>query len=269
MSHVMRSAAPPLDRFIGMFWYWEGDAPVHARDTIMASAASGILVNLAEDRLNWYEGDTPFVMRGIGISGPHSRHFTIDAFHPKVMGVHFHPGGTFPFFGATAAEFGDRHVALEDVWGASARRLQQQLVEAPTPDAKFDILEHALREKWEKGLEPDPWVAHAMSRISRAPHRTRIGDVAKETDLSRKRFIRIFNEQVGFTPKLFLRLERFQRVLSQLSRQADADWGDIVERNGFYDQSHFIHDFGAFSGLSPSVYLKRRGPYLQHVPEPA
>jgi AraC-like DNA-binding protein len=45
--------------------------------------------------------------------------------------------------------------------------------------------------------------------------------------------------------------------------------GDAVGRNGYCDRSHFIDDFGAFSELSPSVYLKRRGSHLQHEPLPA
>jgi len=35
---------------------------------------------------------------------------------------------------------------------------------------------------------------------------------------------------------------------------------------GYYDQAHFIHDFEAFSGLTPTAYLRARGEHLNHVP---
>jgi AraC-like DNA-binding protein len=35
---------------------------------------------------------------------------------------------------------------------------------------------------------------------------------------------------------------------------------------GYYDQAHFIHDFQAFSGLTPGAYLARATPHLNHVP---
>jgi AraC-like DNA-binding protein len=41
---------------------------------------------------------------------------------------------------------------------------------------------------------------------------------------------------------------------------------DVVERNGYYDQPHFIREFKEFSGFTPGEYLRLRGPYPRHVP---
>src|SRR6202035_957156 len=114
----------------------------------------------------------------------------------------------------------------------------------PAPADKFDILLGALLKKAPESFEHHPAVATALRAFARAPHRTSVSAVARETDLSRKKFIRIFSEQVGFRPKLYLRIARFQQALNQIARAADVDWGDIVARNGYYDQSHFINDFG-------------------------
>jgi len=35
---------------------------------------------------------------------------------------------------------------------------------------------------------------------------------------------------------------------------------------GYYDQAHFIHDFQAFSGLTPRIYMTLATPHLNHVP---
>jgi AraC-like DNA-binding protein len=35
---------------------------------------------------------------------------------------------------------------------------------------------------------------------------------------------------------------------------------------GYFDQAHFIHDFKAFSGMSPTTYLARKTEHLNHVP---
>jgi methylphosphotriester-DNA--protein-cysteine methyltransferase len=86
--------------------------------------------------------------------------------------------------------------------------------------------------------------------------------------MSHKKFIRLFTAEVGFTPKLYLRVARFQRVLAAIHAAPAVDWGDAVEQGGYFDQSHFIRDFREFSGFTPTEYLIRRGPFLQHVPLP-
>jgi AraC-like DNA-binding protein len=272
MKYLQHIPAPPLDAYVENLWYWEGEAPndrpVHAKDTIMASGRVGILINLKHDELAWYDGDRfarRNTLKGISLCGTHASAFAIDAWQPHMLGVQFRPGGSFPFFAAPARHFRDAHISLHDIWGADAERLHQRLVQAPTPRAKFEILEAALIAFAPRPLERHPAVALALTRLA-GGRPTSVAALAAEADVSHKTFIRLFAEEVGFTPKLYLRVARFQRVLAAIFAVPQVDWGDAVEQGGYFDQSHFIRDFREFSGLTPTEYLIRRGPYLQHVP---
>jgi hypothetical protein len=44
-----------------------------------------------------------------------------------VIGVHFRPGGAFPFFAVEARELADTHVDLEVLWGREANELYEWL----------------------------------------------------------------------------------------------------------------------------------------------
>ncbi|HEY8696537.1 MAG TPA: helix-turn-helix domain-containing protein [Rhizomicrobium sp.] len=260
---------PPLDRFIENFWYWEGEAPGHAKDTIMASGRVGLLVNLKRDELSWYGGERFAALsrlKGIALCGTHSSAFAIDAHQPHMMGVQFRAGGAFPFFKPPAREFQNAHISLSDIWGGDAERLHQRLVQAPTPEDKFEILQRALIAAAPRAFVRHPVVEEALASFARAPHKASVARLAAEAGVSHKRLIKLFADEVGFTPKLYLRVTRFQRVLLRIFQAPQVDWGDMVERHGYFDQSHFIRDFREFSGLTPSEYLIRRGPYLQHVP---
>ena len=79
--------------------------------------------------------------------------------------------------------------------------------------------------------------------------------------ISARRFEQLFAEQVGLTPKLFCRIQRFQRVLHLINEQADIDWSDIALSCGYFDQSHFIHDFQSFS---PEASLTERFPEVRN-----
>ncbi len=271
MKSLQRQVPPPLDAFIDFLWYWEGDRPSYARDVITASRNLSILISLNADELAWYSGDgyaQRNKLKGIALCGTQSGHFAIDAFQPRIMGVHFKPGGAYPFLGPAAHEFGDTHLSLEDVWGAEAERLHQRLVQALTPDAKLDILLDGLIRIAPRDFELHPAVAYALGRFERCPHRAEVAATARDVDLSQKKFIRLFGDQVGMTPKLFLRVARFQQVLERITFAPEIDWWDVVERHRYYDQSHFIRDFREFTGFTPTEWLKLRGPYVHHIPLP-
>jgi AraC-like DNA-binding protein len=270
---IFRTCAPPppLADFVAMLWYCEDAEPGHRRDAIVPSGEMGLLVNLDADELVWYTGEnyaTRHALRGIGLGGIRSTHHAIDARHPKIMGVQFKPGGAFPFFGPSAREFGDIHVSLEDIWGAEAGRLHQRLVAAPGAEAKFRILSRALMDAAPRAIAHNPAVAFALDRFARAPLSASVGATAKDADVSHKRFIRLFTDEVGASPKLYLRIVRFHRMLGRVSRAPEIRWAEIAAGHGYYDQSHFIHDFRDFTGMTPSAYLARRGPDLHHIPLP-
>jgi AraC-like DNA-binding protein len=89
--------------------------------------------------------------------------------------------------------------------------------------------------------------------------------VAAVVGLSERRFIQIFRDQVGLTPKRFQRLRRFYSALDLIASVQSVDWPDIALACGYYDQAHFIHEFREFSGLSPTEYLPLRLPGKRHV----
>jgi AraC-like DNA-binding protein len=59
-------------------------------------------------------------------------------------------------------------------------------------------------------------------------------------------------------PKLYSRIERLQAVLRRIELLDEVDWAEVATSCGYFDQSHFIHDFREFTGLRPSDYLELR-----------
>jgi AraC-like DNA-binding protein len=105
-----------------------------------------------------------------------------------------------------------------------------------------------------------------VQRFVNEPHRTTIADVVGETGISHKHFIDEFRRHVGLTPKLFCRIQRFRQVLSEISHRRTVDWADVASSCGYFDQAHFVHDFQAFAGLNPTVYLRNQPGEPRFVP---
>jgi AraC-like DNA-binding protein len=108
-------------------------------------------------------------------------------------------------------------------------------------------------------------VGHALAAFRSGSRR--IADVVEETGLSPRRFIRLFSDEVGLTPKSFCRIRRFQRAVALLHEAEEIDLAGAALACGYYDQSHMIHDFQDFAGLSPASYRSRRDLHMNHVPQ--
>jgi AraC-like DNA-binding protein len=108
-------------------------------------------------------------------------------------------------------------------------------------------------------------VAYAIHAFQRNPSPT-ISDVLGEIGLSERRFSRVFSEQVGLTPKLFHRVQRFQRTISSLPAMSDVDWARTAVDAGYYDQAHLIHEFRSFCSITPSVFIERKIDQRNHLP---
>jgi AraC-like DNA-binding protein len=253
-----------------MLWLYHGWSATHQRERALPDGSAGLIVNMAEDETRLYDaGDTETVHRygGAVVCGPHSKFFVIDGEEQtSVVGVQFKPGGAYAFLGPPADELADRHVSLEDLWGRAASDFRERVLEAPTPDAKLDVLEIELLARLAERRAPHPAVGYALGQFRRAPHASRIARVTGEIGLSPRRFIEIFRRQVGLTPKLFCRVRRFQRVLRRIYRRQGLEWADVALDCGYFDQAHFIHDFRAFSGVNPTAYLAAGGRHPNHVP---
>jgi AraC-like DNA-binding protein len=253
-----------------MLWLYDGWGASPQKERALPDGSVDLIINLAEDETRLYDAsDLDRVQRygGAIVSGPHSKFFVIDGEEQtSVIGAHFKPGGAYAFLGPPADELADRHVTLSDIWGRAARELRERVLEAPTPDAKLDVLEVELLARLADKRARHPAVGFALNEFRRGPSTRRVSDVSGEIGLSPRRFIEVFKQQVGLTPKLFCRVRRFQRVLRRIYRREEVEWADLALSCGYFDQAHFIHDFKAFSGINPTAYVAAGGRHQNHVP---
>lgn len=70
---------------------------------------------------------------------------------------------------------------------------------------------------------------------------------------SERQLQRLFKRYVGLSPKYYARIIRFNYIF-QLIQEKKNSWQEIVYLSGYYDQSHFIRNFKAFTGEDPSSY---------------
>lgn len=238
---------PLTDHVIGL-WSYRHYAQPHPLERVLPTGTMNLVITI--------EG------KGTGtttVSGAHSTYFLLDTSSPfSVVAASFKPGGGFPFFGLPADALQNSHVPLDAVLGLDASGLRDRLIEARTTLARFRILERFLLTRLTEHTGRSAGVRYALHAFHDAHHVPSVASVAGQIGWTAMKFITTFRKEVGLAPKTYCRIARFRKVMSHLEGSGDIDWVDIALDCGYFDQAHFIHDFKAFSGVTPTEYLRER-----------
>lgn len=269
---IFRTYVPklPLGNFVEKMWFCEGYAPRHSMERVLPDGSVQLVLSLKSEVTRLYDRidiKRFEVLRGPVVAGAHSQFVVLDtAEQESAIGVHFKPGGAYPFMGMPLDELQNLHVPLDALRGSQATDLRERLLESPTPDAKFKVLEQTLYD-WlvMAPRQQTELLRYALRCFQCAPTVPTIASVIQETGISKRHFVHLFRTHVGLTPKLFCRIKRFQRALTHIEMARRLRWADVAVDCGYYDQAHFIHDFTSFAGVSPSAYLSGRTEHRNHV----
>jgi AraC-like DNA-binding protein len=136
---------------------------------------------------------------------------------------------------------------------ALAARLDASLAAAEDPLA---VLERELLRSLAGVGEPDPVVRAATALLAGGP--AGVAEVAERVYVSERELQRRFADRVGYGPKTFQRIARFQRAVAQLSR-GGAGLAATAASAGYADQAHLTRESRRLAGLSPRELVSWMG----------
>ena len=96
----------------------------------------------------------------------------------------------------------------------------------------------------------------SIRNINQTLGKISIEELSSRACLSRKQYERIFTDNIGISPKRFLRIVRFQNVIFQKQMRQNSNLTTLAYDCGYFDQSHMINDFKILSGKTPSQYFR-------------
>jgi AraC-like DNA-binding protein len=191
------------------------------------------------------------------VAGPWVEPFTV-RFTPgsTVIGARWYPGRAPTLLGLPAAALLNQTVALGDVWSRASSMPIAQVVGEPTLDGRRIALEAALLARLGRAAPVDRAMYAAVRWIARHPG-GRIDQLSDWIGISGRQLQRRFAAAVGYGPKQFQSVLRFQRLLS-LANQSPAPrtLGQLSAAAGYADQAHMTREFKRFAGGVPSGILR-------------
>jgi len=254
LIYLERIPAAPLAPSIQRLWYAQLNPATPHRERILPTGRVQIILNLARSYvLDCPEGQPDILKPPALIVGARSVYEIIDSSDmADLIGIVFSPGGFTPFASDATHLFSNQTVALDCIWGNAAQSLRDRLRELITPESRLGFLEQFLRARFVPHIESrprPPQIQFALRYFAHNPSIASVAETARQIGWSERRFSQVFREEVGLTPKVWCRIQRFQRAVRQLHAGADIRWAELALDCGYYDQSHFANEFRAFSGV--------------------
>lgn len=267
MIYRIHIPVPSLSPFMEHFFYYEGHYASHTMEKFLPDGSMDLLIDLTEKPKKLFhdeEGSSYSTYNKSWISGMKTNFILIDASVTSMIGVHFRPGGVYPFFNFPVAELNDATVEMDAIWNTEIHSIRDAILNAVSIEEKFAILENHFINK--KRCEANPLVAYAVAQLQHSPQVWTIEKLSQKTGVTGKHLISLFKKYVGLSPKQVAKIARFQKVIQLIEQQRTIEWTSLAYECGYYDQAHFIHDFRSFSGINPSAYLMQRGEFINYLP---
>ena len=167
----------------------------------------------------------------------------------------FKPHGIKSFFNFPINELLNENLSMKDLTKNEASELEDKLFNSKNNKQRIIHLEEFLLKRLilDKDFER---IEHAIKIIENSKGQIKTHVIAQEVYLGIKQFERIFSKHVGLNPKKFTSIIRFQNVIQM--KMKNENMYQLALDNGYYDQSHFIHDIKNLTGLSPRTFFNDR-----------
>ncbi len=186
--------------------------------------------------------------------GPHTRRREdlIWTGHLKMFTIRFTAVGFRALFGMPAKVICNYAGSAEAVLGDAVMELESRLAESC--DAELGaVAERFLLKRLIRGTAVrDGGVAARMVKgMQVRSGAVSVADVAARHGFSVRQVERVFQEQVGMSPKVFGRLERLKLAMKMGAGDARLDWAGVAAAAGYYDQSHMVREYRELNGATP------------------
>lgn len=169
-----------------------------------------------------------------------------------------HPHAIGTFIDTSPSTFYNFEISGYDIENRRLNELAARIFDCPDTDKCIEILEKYLLSRIEPNLNFKR-IGCAVNELIYRPY-TSMSMLADKACLGKKQFERVFRNMVGMNPKEYSRIVRFQKALC-LMQCGYTDYIGIATECGYSDQSHFIRDFKAMSGRTPTSLLSICRPY--------
>jgi AraC-like DNA-binding protein len=176
--------------------------------------------------------------------------------------VAFHPTGTYRLLGINMQQTVNNGLNATEFWGNDVNEIVEQLRQCTSYDSMIGIVCRFVEQRFDQSCRPEEPIDPVAIQMLDPLNNYSLEDWAAMACLSLRQFERNFIARVGISPKLFIRIVRFEYAMKIKNSCPDKSWSEIALECGYTDSSHLLKEFKEFAEFPPSrFYLQPTSGY--------
>ncbi len=256
---------PDLDEFIECYWMMYSDDSVPIVEKIIPDGFTEIIFNYRDVYKSKTIGDwnlqspnllagqlkTFFYLQNTGSTGS--------------VAVKLKPAALTQLFGLSMDQYVDKIVDLDSFPNSEFKQLKEKILTCVSIGSNIQV--HFIKRIL------DDYFALLIPKASENPLKeplelifnshgiVTVAEIVAIAGVGERQLERLFKKYIGLSPKYYARIIRFNYIFKLIKSKKNS-WAEIVYKSGYYDQSHFIQNFKAFTGEDPSSYFFEKKTWL-------
>ncbi len=214
--------------------------------TALPSASSLLCVFINNGKINTY------------YNGTNTKAVVVGEYANKndmLLLIKFRAGGFFPFYGFNQNEFINSSLDFSCIDKTISDEIENAIVKSDQINELITMLDYIFLSHLKN--DSNDSISGAIKIITENNGNITAKKLCEEMLYSEKHIRRLFLQHIGTSPKKFSRIVRVNYA-SWLLQKNPLCFADVIERAGFFDQAHFIHDFRDVFNLTPSEYINNK-----------
>lgn len=176
--------------------------------------------------------------------------------------VEFLPGGLSSFWDCQS-ELTDVQLPLQSIDSALCGRINEAYEQSRDLDGFIARMDKLLLSRQAFSRLPDP-VISSLERMRRSKGALPVNQLAQLEAYSERHLNRMFHSYLGMNVKTCARIFRVNHAIQQMHKHK-MKLASLSQHTGFYDQSHFIHDFKSICDTTPTQYLAHMSDFYNEL----
>jgi len=173
----------------------------------------------------------------------------------RIFGIKFHPGAFYPFLRKPVSSIANTSVLATQVF-ANAADAEKEVLARCQDGSMVQAATNFLMAHL-PSMDPRVDAARgAVEQIVRDRSVTRVEHLVARCGIGERTLQRLFDRYVGASPRWVIKRYRIYEALESVAAANRAEWVELAQNLGYFDQAHFINDFKKLVGRSPNEYAE-------------